>query len=266
MMKLGEVKDTSEAVRGILEAVPVYEDALQPAAQELGKGFLTLAKTVNMALSPLSGMVWGYEKISQYLESSIANKLKGVSEERIIIPDPSVAGPAIEALRFTAHNEEIREMFSSLLATAMNSDIAEKAHPSFVEIIKQLSPDEAKLISNIPHNGLFPLVGVNSVEKKEFGGFYVLKKNFSNLPYILNCSHPEMTSSYFENLDRLGLISIDTVTRILEEDTYRPLEEHLVIQSVVASVRDPLREANIIRYSFSRTEFGEKFINACTAQ
>ncbi|WKA57149.1 hypothetical protein QWY16_11620 [Planococcus shenhongbingii] len=61
---MSNIKDTADAIKGIVEAVPVYEDALQPAAQELSKGFVVLAKTVNMALAPLSGLVWGYERIS----------------------------------------------------------------------------------------------------------------------------------------------------------------------------------------------------------
>ena len=37
-----KIKDAAEAVKGILEAVPIYQDALQPAAKELGKGLQTI--------------------------------------------------------------------------------------------------------------------------------------------------------------------------------------------------------------------------------
>jgi hypothetical protein len=261
---MNNIKDTADAVKGIIEAVPVYEDMLQPATQELSKGLLTMAKTVNLCLAPLSGLVWGYEKISQYLDSSIAEKLKDIPEENIITPDPSVAGPTIEALRFSGHNEEIREMFSNLLATSMNKEVAEQAHPSFAEIIKQLSPDEGKIISAIKHNGLLPLLGVRSVKKDGVPGFYELKKNFTTFPYSLDCDHPEMTSSYIENLARLGLIVIDTQTHIQEDAFYLEALNHPTILAIITSIQDPLRKAEYHKYSFTRTEFGEKFVNACT--
>ena len=37
-----KVRDTIEAVTGLVKAVPVYEDALQPAAKELGKALGTV--------------------------------------------------------------------------------------------------------------------------------------------------------------------------------------------------------------------------------
>ncbi len=47
------VKDVAEAVSAVAQAVPIYDDAVQPAAKELGKGLTTIMKTVNVALAPL---------------------------------------------------------------------------------------------------------------------------------------------------------------------------------------------------------------------
>jgi len=33
-----KVRDVVDAVKGVAEAVPIYDDALKPAAKELGKG------------------------------------------------------------------------------------------------------------------------------------------------------------------------------------------------------------------------------------
>ena len=38
----------------------------------------------------------GYDKISDFLEKKVAEKLEKVPEERILTPPPNVAGPAIE--------------------------------------------------------------------------------------------------------------------------------------------------------------------------
>ena len=262
---MSNVKDSIEAVQGILEAVPVYEDMLQPASKELGKSFLTITKTINVALAPLQGLIWGYEKIAKYLETDMAIKLKGVPEENIITPDPSLAVPIIEALRYTAHKEEIREMFSNLIATAMDKDTALQAHPSFVEIIKQLSPDEAKMITTILDNGLHPLISVRAIRDNHEKGFLEIKKNFTNLPHIAKCSNPEMGSSYIENLNRLGLITIDRQVHLIDNDMYYDeLINHPDIQSLNPQILSMNRKISYKKYSFSRTEFGESFVKACT--
>ncbi|WKA57150.1 DUF4393 domain-containing protein [Planococcus shenhongbingii] len=185
-------------------------------------------------------------------------------EENIITPDASVAGPAIEALRFSAHHEEIREMFSSLLATAMNSEEAEKAHPSFVEIIKQLSPDEAIIMSAMRTSGYHALLSVKSVDLEKGESFIELKRNFSNIPYLLGCKHPEMSSSYIENLSRLGLIEINNQTEVVDDYRYENLIYSPTIQQVVSGIDLSERKVEYSKYVSSRTEFGQKFVSACT--
>jgi len=55
--KGSNVRDTAEAVKGIVEAVPIYQDLAQPAVHELGKGLQTAAKTVHIALAPVKVLV-----------------------------------------------------------------------------------------------------------------------------------------------------------------------------------------------------------------
>lgn len=61
--KDNEIIETVKALN-IAGVIPdLYKDAVQPAAKEIGKGLATLAKTINVALSPITGFVWGYEQI-----------------------------------------------------------------------------------------------------------------------------------------------------------------------------------------------------------
>jgi len=68
-----------------------------------------------------------------------------MASEKIVTPDPSIAGSIIEALKLTVEKESLRELYSNLLAKSMNIDTAQNAHPAFVEILKQLTSDEAKI-------------------------------------------------------------------------------------------------------------------------
>ena len=140
-----EVKGTIEAVTGLVKAVPIYEDMVQPVAKQLGKSLETVGKAINVALAPVGILVWGYDKCQDFIQTKVADRLKDVPPEDIITPKPNIAGPAIEALRYTGHEESLSDMYANLLASAMDKSTADGAHPAFVEIIKQLTPDEAKI-------------------------------------------------------------------------------------------------------------------------
>jgi hypothetical protein len=61
----------------------------------------------------------------------------------------AVAGPTIEALRFAADEPTLRELYASLLATSMTSSSRNKAHPAFVDIIKQLDVVDVHILNAV---------------------------------------------------------------------------------------------------------------------
>ena len=156
-----KVKDVIEATTGLVKAIPVYEDAVQPAAKQVGKALETVTKAVNVALAPVSLLVWGYDKIQGFIDNSVAKKLENIPEERIQTPDPHVAGPALESLKYTGENESLREMFANLIANSMDSETAKKSHPAFVDIIKSMTSDEAKILKVFIPNIYKPIMDVN---------------------------------------------------------------------------------------------------------
>jgi len=256
------VKDTTEAVKGIVEAVPIYEDLLQPAVQELGKGIHTISKTVHIALSPVSALIWGYDQIKSYVQTSLEHKLKDVPKENIIPPDPTVAGPALEALRYVGHKEELREMFSNLLASAMNSKVASTAHPSFVEIIKQMSPDEARIIKHLGHNNYLPLINLHRTVP-EGEGEATIYRNFSLVGEQANCTFIELVPSYLDNLQRLGVINIPEGRHLTPDSKYSTLENHPKLISMCSNIEKQNATPILQKRYFFLTTFGIQFFNAC---
>ncbi len=161
-----KIRDAADAVKGVAQAVPIYQDALQPAAKEIGTALQTVAKTIHIALAPVSVLVWGYEQIRDFVNTKVAEKLKDVPPENIVTPKLNVAGPALEALRYTGHEETLRDMYANLLAASMDTRTATAAHPSFVEIIRQLTPDEARILRFLAEIKTVPLITVRA-EKQE---------------------------------------------------------------------------------------------------
>ena len=139
---MGEAKDIIENIDKV-EQSHIYKSGLSDGVEEFGKALTTVGKAVNTLLLPVTGLIWGANEIATWLNKDVSKKLKDVSPEKIVAPNPHVVGPAIEALKFTAQEQELRDMFSELIASSLNSDKRDEAHPSFVEIIKSMDKTDA---------------------------------------------------------------------------------------------------------------------------
>ena len=117
MSEDNKIRDVVDAVTGVAKAVPVYQDVVQPAAQELGKALKTVAQTVHVALAPVSALVWGYDQIKDFVATKVADRLKHVPPENIVTPKPNVAGPALDALRETLNKSRASRSKQSMKQT-----------------------------------------------------------------------------------------------------------------------------------------------------
>lgn len=61
--------------------------------------------------------------------------------------EPYVAIPAIQQISYSYDSDELRDMYANLLANFMDKERSDLVHPSFVEVIKQLNPDEASSLN-----------------------------------------------------------------------------------------------------------------------
>lgn len=255
-----KVKETIEATTALVEAIPIYQDLVQPAAQEVGKGLHTISKTIHIALAPISAMVWGYDQIKEYVQNTLEKKLEKVPPENIVVPDITIAGPTLEALRFTGQKEELREMFLDLLATSMNSETADKAHPAYIEIIKQLTSDEAKILKNLEGDA-FPLLSVSYKVENGLSAAPIFK-DFSDIAEKSGCEYPLKVFAYLDNLKRLGIISFHDNLKLSNYELYKELEDHELIKHHV-KVASVFGEPVIINSLAQITVFGKIFRSIC---
>lgn len=270
MSEENKIRDVVDAVTGVAKAVPVYQDVVQPAAQEVGKALQTVAKTVHVALAPVSALVWGYDQIKDFVSSKVAERLKNVPPENIVTPKPNVAGPALESLRYTGHEESLSDLYANLLAASMDKATATGAHPAFVEIIRQLTPDEAKLVSLFLREMPYPLLNVRwefkEQTKEKMGGKEVLV-NFSLLGEIAGCEFNHLVPAYIDNLCRLGLAEIPSMWAYMSPGVYDPLEKSSVVMALKAQIElNPELKANVERRGLRVTELGKQFAHVCVAK
>ena len=260
----GNVEGTIKAVTGLVKEVPVYDDAIQPLAKEAGKALQTVGRTVNAALLPVRGLVWGIEQIEEFVQSRVSMKLENTPVENILTPDPAVAGPALESLRYTGHKESLSELYANLLASAMDKETAKNAHPGFVEIIRNMSSDEAKLLQYIMKNKVAPLVDIKRVMLKEQGELKI-HELVSTLGQDAGLEHRDLVPSYLVNLERLGLIEIPRDSYLTKSDAYERIINAPSVQAEIDKLNRGSEEfkGDFNKYFVRGTVFGKQFNQAC---
>ncbi|MES5044543.1 Abi-alpha family protein [Rhizobium nepotum] len=146
---MAEPADIATAIATeVAKQLPVkdaYDDAVKPAAQQLGNITADIAKTILLVLAPLQLTGALQDRFRAFLDRSVRN----VPEERRLPPPPQILGPVLEGIRYEPSDSSITEMFSVLLSTSIDKNKVSEAHPAFPQIIKQLSSDEAHLLKSM---------------------------------------------------------------------------------------------------------------------
>jgi len=201
------------AIGDTLKTAPtLYEDGLKPATQESGKTLALIPRAINAALLPLRQWIAEREYKLAETEKLLTQKLEHVGEDKIVTPEAYVAVPAIQAIAYSMDSEELRNLYANLLAKAMNSDTKELVHPSFVEIIKQMSPIDSLVFKIIMKRDVNPLIDLVYKNNKN-----VLRHIISNISDI-DIASQETVCISIDNLVRLGLICIPDARRHYADD------------------------------------------------
>lgn len=259
----GKLNGTINAVTELVKAIPVYDDAIQPVAKETGKALQTVGKAVNAALLPIRGLVWGIEQIESFVHTIVAKKLEKIPVENIQTPDPAVAGPALESLRYTGHKESLSELYANLLASSMDSETAKNAHPGFVEIIRNLSADEAKVLTFLFKEEAAPIIDIRRKEKIRGTGASV-RELVCTISFDSGCEHHNLVGSYLINLERLGLIELDKGRYLAAADAYTRITDDPPVKAIIDSLNASADfKAEVVKYFARLTPFGQQFGQAC---
>ncbi len=205
-----------------IETVPdIYDDALKPAAQESSKTLALIPRTINAALVPLRQWIANKEYNLAETEKLLAKKLEHIDEDKIVTPEPYVAVPTIQALSYSMNSDELRNLYANLLAKAMNSEVKDFVHPSFVEIIKQLSPLDSLVFKTIMERKANPLINLiyGKCENPDIPIVTSSRTIATNISDI-DIAPTEAISLSIDNLVRQSLISIPENLSYEDEHIY----------------------------------------------
>lgn len=263
-----EEKIQNDIVEGISTIIPeIYKDGLQPATKVVGTGLVKTGKilvdTVNTALLPLEGLVWGINEIKENIIKTVTEKLNKKNTKEIKTPDPRIAGTTLEGLKYTAQEKDLREMYINLLTNSMDAASSDIVHPAFPEIIKQISKDEAKILEFLAFHPSIPKIDVKENIKDGKGGFRMRLVNYSAIFQLLSLEKKENYNVYLNNLERLKLIEIPVDLFFTDEKIYLHLEEAYRVKKIKESLDESKNIFEISKGIIKLSEFGILFCNCC---
>lgn len=265
-------ENTVEIVKEVAVEVAkeAYKDGGKAVVQPTGELLGLLPRVIKAALAPVEKWVLQQEYSVSETKKLLEEKLKNVPQEMIETPEPHIAVPALQYISYCMDNDELRNMYANLLASSMVSVVKKGVHPGFVEIIKQLCPDEARILRYFSTNKTIPTVTVR-YERESKGGIDVIK-NFSNVGELVGCEMTLEINKYFDNMIRLGLIVASPVmSSLTNKELYEPLKNHPFILANIERIKDEdvhskgYVKADIIEGYLSLTDYGVAFCNICIA-
>ena len=128
----------------------IYQDGFKGAIQEGGEALQAIVGLFNnVILYPLKKANITYKYKIEEFENDLKSKIKDIPKENLIEAPISIVGPTIESLKYAGDTPEVREMYLNLLGTSMNAETVIYSHPSYVEIIRQMSPLDAKVLKKV---------------------------------------------------------------------------------------------------------------------
>lgn len=244
-------------------AKDVYIDGGRPIVKPTGALVALIPRAIKAALLPIEKWVLQREYNLEETKQLLEIKLQNIQPELIESPEPYIAVPALQYISYCMDNDELRDMYANLLANSMNKVVKNGVHPGFVEIIKQLSPDEAKMLRYIYTNTYVPTMGLKVYKKT--GGYLSFFESFTNITELCECEDIGEYENYVDNLVRLGLIIKPNDKYLISEEKYEPLKNHsfIVKQKENFEKMDAVSKVEYVKGILELTSFGKKFCGIC---
>lgn len=187
-------------------------------------------------------------------------KIDSIPPEEKIEPSIQVTAQALENSKYCVSEPELREMFVNLISCSMDNRMSHTVHPSFPEIIKQMAPIDAKIISTFAKDATQPIANFvlkNADNTKRPLANYVFYKSDNSF----SLSYSEVISS----LERLGLLSVSFDLHISDSSKYKYFEELPFLNHLKETYENASANQTVVieKGYCSLTPLGQSFVSVC---
>jgi len=256
--------DIKEIFDAIAKIPNVYSDLAQPSVKKIGEALETVFDYGATLLLPLKLKSAENKLLFEKRLREYSTKINSIPEEKICKVNPQIGIPVMDKLTYTT-DEDIADLFTTLLSKASSVDTLDQAHPGFVQLIDKISSDEARIIKHLNKNiGFIPFISVHG-NMQNGVGYTRLKERLTSLPFEVNLTFPTNILAYYSNFTSMGILEIPfgshkpdnaLYDKILSLYKYTDLENTFNKQKIFKSITTQ-------KGCYDITDYGQLFIRAC---
>ncbi|MCG1035485.1 DUF4393 domain-containing protein [Polaribacter sargassicola] len=255
---IGLVKDVPQVL------TTIYTDLAQPGVKKVGTALETVLEFSTAFLLPVKLLNEKFKLNFEKKLNDYKEKLETIPEEDLCEVNPQIGTPIIDKLGYTT-NDEISDLFTSLLTKASSNKTVNLAHPSFVQLIERLSVDEARIIKHLLHKDYIPCISYRA-HITENKGFHEILRNGTSLPSDVKLMFPQNINTYLDNLVSMGILDISHQLHKMDNKLYDSLSVIYEYEQVNKSYTESKAFTRVEKKKsyFQITDFGKNFIKACS--
>ncbi len=247
----------------------VYQDALQPGVKQLGIALESVLSLVPTLMLPFKYVSEAAKlRLSMRLDK-LRESLQAKAAEDVFAIAPEIGVPVIEKL-LHVQDESLASLYLRLLEQASDKDGLAFTHPSFPNLIGNLSPDEAAILQiffDPDEYNTWPALyfGLENNRKSSIH----LRGPLTGWELLVKLKQPDSIPAYVENMLRCGIFAFNHDTMFSKENTRGDHVERLGIrlkELYSPEFGSPMQKGVDIQASFFGlivTEYGRMFIRAC---
>lgn len=219
----------------------------------------------NVVLYPVKKANLTFRYKLEAFEDDLKEKIKHIPQENLQIPPVKIAGPVLEALRYAYDEDELREMYEEMLATAMDNRKAQQVHRSYVDAIRQMEPLDAKVLAKICDLNRVDTIQIRFYLKDSQDQYYINAMPYHYNKLFCDLGDPFQVSASISNLIRLGLLIStpgfinDNGIKCIEKEPYVQKRFELYNKLDMGARIDMSSECTIITLD----SYGRFFVDVC---
>ena len=197
------------------------------------------------------------------LEKSL-NKMKKkyniIPPEYRTEPTSFIALKGVTELGYCLEEEHLKEMFENLLVSDMDNRKQSKVLPSYIEVVKQLSKDDAQMLKFFKANNIInePIMKIKYIYNNKGYNY-----SSNNLFLIIGSSYKILDSIVMDNLLRLKLVNIPTGEHRNNLQLYEQVFEQIKQRDEFSSLPPLVEKLDYKKGVIQITDFGKNFIDIC---
>ena len=215
-------------------------------------------------------VMYPMQKYNLYAENKLNDYALHLQEETQKIPDKflinpkvNILGPVFDGLKYNLDEEYIKEMFTNILISDMDIRKQNKVLPSYIEVVKQLSRDDAMFLKELKDERLIkdlPIIKFKEVDNKNKYFNYVT----SSIICLPDNKFKEIPPIVLDNLLRLQIIDIPHDQYIANITLYNDIFNMLKETEPLLKFNNlENKHLDIDKMKLEFTQYGKNFIDIC---